>query len=285
MRTLIIIGFLSSTLMLFGSISAYAGIKTIDELENTYGDISCRQCHEKIHNDWKKSLHSQSVVHSLGGIRNFVVFGLKRDWKKPVDKENLMRCMHCHAPMLEYASDSLFKEIGDLIVSASEGNEGAKKQLSRLNVNCITCHNMVSIVELNLKGRPKPGVYYGPEGKTTTAHKTEKSDAISSSAFCSRCHWLYTPPDGDTLYCNTLYGSYQDSYLATGANSSCQDCHMRAQGRGHTFPGSYVPEMVKEGIGMEVHASGTKLQPGKGIPTALIHIGLMNNAGHRIPDG
>lgn len=207
MRSRIIIGFFLSTLVILGSAAAHAGIKTIDELDKTYGDKTCRECHGKIHDEWRKSLHSQSVAHALEGLRNFIVYRLQRDWKKPVNKENLMRCMHCHAPLLEYASESLFKEIGDLVVSAFEGNEGARKELSGLNVNCVVCHNMAAIVETNLRGAHKPGVYYGPTGKATAAHGTERSVAITSAVFCSRCHWLYTPPDGDTLYCNTLYGS------------------------------------------------------------------------------
>jgi hypothetical protein len=60
---------------------------------------------------------------------------------------------------------------------------------------------------------------------------------------------------------------------------------MRSKGRGHTFPGAYVPEMVREGIGLNLQAVGVKVQPGKGVPAAIISIGLTNNAGHRVPDG
>jgi hypothetical protein len=284
MKSYIITGFIIALVIVIAPAFARGEFNSIEELEKAYSDNTCRECHEKIHEDWKKSLHSQSVVHSLGGLKNFISFGLKRDWKKPVNRENLMRCFHCHAPLFENASDSLAGHIGELVISASEGNEKAKNELAKLNVNCIVCHNTVAAVEINLKGASKPGVYYGPSGKPSSAHGTEKSTAIVSSALCSRCHWLYTPPDGDTLYCNTLYGSYQDAYKAASGTKACQDCHMRDKGRGHTFPGSYVPEMVQEGIGIEVYASGIKLQP-KGLPTAFINISLMNKAGHRIPDG
>jgi len=278
-------GHMLAAFLLLVPVAVSGEINTIDELEKAYGDKACMSCHEKTHGEWRKSLHSQSVVHSLGGLRNFIVFGLKRDWKKPVNRENLMRCMHCHAPLLDQASDSLATEIGELVLAAFDGSEGAKKQLARLNVNCIVCHNTVAEVEINLRGVTKPGVYYGPSGRATSAHGTEKSKAITSSSFCSRCHWLYTPPDGDTLYCNTLYGSYQDAYKAAGGTAVCQDCHMRAKERGHAFPGAYVPEMVKEGIGIDLQATGVRVQPGKGVPAAIITIGLLNNAGHRIPDG
>jgi hypothetical protein len=261
-----------------------AEFNTVDELEKAYDDRTCRVCHEKVYDEWKKSLHSQSVIHTLGGIRNFMVFGLGK-WDKPVNKENLMRCLHCHAPSMENASEALFKEVGELVISAFDGKEEAREKLSLLNVNCIVCHNTHAIIEKNLRGEPKKNVYYGPTGKATPAHGTEKSPAITASIFCSQCHWLFTPKDGDSLYCNTLYGSYQDAYRGTGGTATCQDCHMKSKGRGHTFPGAYNLDMVREGIGLEIQAAGVKLQPGKGIPTAIVTIGLTNNAGHRIPDG
>ncbi|MBI5103072.1 MAG: hypothetical protein HZB33_14750 [Nitrospirae bacterium] len=285
MKTLPVVKVFFLFMLMTAAVASAAEIDTIEQLTQAYGDGACGTCHEKIHGEWTKSMHSRSVVHSLGGMRNFIVFGLERDWKKPVDKENLMRCMHCHAPLLEYASESLVRKIGGMIVSASGGDEAAKKELARLNVNCIVCHNTVAVVEKNLRGLPKKGVYYGTSGSPTQAHGTEKTPALSSPSFCGRCHWLYTPPDGDTLYCNTLYGSYQDSYRAGGGPATCQDCHMRKKGAGHSFPGAYNEEMVREGIQMEVRVDGARMRPGKAVPTAVIAIGLINKAGHRIPDG
>jgi hypothetical protein len=285
MASAVIAGIMLAVMVLFVPGISAAEFNTISELEAALGDRTCRTCHEKIYDEWQKSLHAQSVVHSLGGMRNFIAFGLERDWNQPVNRENLMRCMHCHAPALEHASESLIREIGSLILSAADGKEEAKKELSRLNVSCTVCHNMKAVVEVNLQGAPKQGVYYGPSGKPSTAHKTERSTVFSASVFCGQCHWLYTPPDGDTLYCNTLYGSYQDAYLATGRSETCQDCHMKVQGRGHMFPGAYDPAMVKEGIGLDLQVAAGRFQPGKGVPTAVVTIGLTNHAGHRIPDG
>jgi len=269
---------------------ATAEYKTVDELAKAYSVESCKSCHAKVHEEWQTSYHSQSIVHSLGGMRNYIIVGLGQEWKKPVTRENLMRCMECHAPLLKDASESLAKQVGDLIVAAvDEKDEGkkaaAKKELSKLNVNCIICHNMKISVEKNLRGAPETGVYYGPTGKTTTAHKTEKSPAITTAIFCGQCHGILGAPDGDWVVCNTLYGSYQDGYRGNGGTETCQDCHMKAKNRGHRFPGAYEAEIVKEGIGLDVQAAAVKLTPGKWIPTAVVNIGLRNQAGHRIPDG
>jgi cytochrome c553 len=271
-------------------VAATAEYKTIDELAKAYSVETCKSCHGKVHEEWQSSYHSQSIVHSLGGMRNFVVVGLGQEWKKPVTREHLMRCMECHAPQLKDASEALAKEVGDLIVAAvDEKDEGkkaaAKKELAKLNVNCIVCHNMKIAVEKNLRGAPAPDVYYGPAGKTTPAHKTEKSPALTSAIFCGQCHGILGAPDGDWVACNTLYGSYQDGYRGNGGTETCQDCHMKAKNRGHRFPGAYEADILKDGIGLDIQATGVKLTPGKWIPTAVVNIGLRNQAGHRIPDG
>jgi len=38
-----------------------AEINTIDELVKAYGDRACMTCHEKVHGEWQKSLHSSSL--------------------------------------------------------------------------------------------------------------------------------------------------------------------------------------------------------------------------------
>lgn len=284
------LGIVSVIIMLALPFVASADYKTIDELVKAYGDETCKGCHEKIYEEWKTSYHSQSVVHSAGGIRNFIVVGLGKEWNKPVSKEHLMRCMDCHAPHLKDASESLIKEVAQLIVtSVDEQDEAkkaaAKKELSKLNVNCIICHNTKVSIEKNLKGAPKPGVFYGSSGKPSSAHGTEKTNVLSSALFCGQCHGVHIPPDGDVIVCNTLYGSYQDSYRGNGGTETCQDCHMKKQNRGHTFPGAYQTDIVKEGIGLNVQAAAVKLTPGKWVPTAVVNVGLINKAGHRIPDG
>ena len=263
--------------------------ETLDELAARYADDACKGCHAKIFEEWKDSYHSQSVTHSLPGMRNFVVFGLKEGWKRPFNKEDFMRCFSCHAPQLRDASEGLIRKIGDLIVSAIDGNDAeksaAKARLAKLNVNCVICHSTLAEVEKNLRGMPQKGVYYGPTGASSAAHGTMKSGAITSPVFCGQCHWVLAPPDGDLVVCNTLYGSYQDAYRANGGSQTCQDCHMRSKGRGHRFPGAYDAEMVREGIGLDVQVSSFKGPAGVWDPTAVVTVGLTNNAGHRIPDG
>lgn len=264
--------------------------KTVDALAKAYGSDACKGCHGKVHDEWSSSFHAQSIVHSLGGMRNYIVVGLGQEWKQPVSRAHLMRCMACHAPMLKDSTEDLAKEVAGLIVAAVDEKDDAKKaaakaELAKLSVNCVVCHNTVVAVDKNLTGEPKAGVYYSPSGKASPAHGTESRPSMNTALFCGQCHGVHGPPDGDVVVCNTLYGSYQDGYRAKGGSETCQDCHMKAKGRGHRFPGAYEAAIVKDGIGLDFQASAIKLHPGKWVPSAVVNVGLINNAGHRIPDG
>ena len=59
---------------------ASAEYKSINELAKAYSDETCKQCHSKIYDEWKSSYHSQSIVHSLPGLRAFIVNGLGKEW-------------------------------------------------------------------------------------------------------------------------------------------------------------------------------------------------------------
>lgn len=175
-------------------LAASAEYKSIDELAKAYSDETCKQCHSKIYDEWKSSYHSQSIVHSLPGLRGFIVNGLGKEWNKPVNREHLMRCMNCHAPQLKDASESLIKQISELIVAAVDEKdeakkESAKKELAKLNVNCVTCHNIKAVVEKNLRGAAQKDVYYSPNGKQSPAHKTEKSPAMRKTALLRPVPW------------------------------------------------------------------------------------------------
>lgn len=103
-----------------------------------------------------------------------------------------------------------------------------------------------------------------------------------------QCHGVYTAPDREQIICSTISQSYRDQYVAAGGQVTCQECHMKRHNRGHTFPGAYVPDMLRESMTLEVSARAIKTQSfgdKKWIPAAAITVDITNNAGHRIPDG
>jgi hypothetical protein len=201
-----------------------------------------------------------------------------------------MRCMECHAPQLAAGSEAVAREVAALIVTAVDGQdagarEAARTALAGLSVNCIVCHHTRAVLEKNLQGLPEKGVYHGPSGKATPAHGTLRSTAITSALFCGQCHRSYTPPDGELIFCSSLYESYQDAYRSGGGTQTCQQCHMHARERGHRMPGAYDPQMLADAIHLEAAARGIRVQPGKWLSAAVVEVNLTTRAGHRIPDG
>lgn len=268
---------------------------TIEELANAFNDDKCGACHEKIFEQWLSTPHANSVNLSLGGMRNFLVLGVKDWWGRKITKEEVMKCLDCHAPSMKFASEALAVEVADMIVTAietedEEKRESVRKELTRLNIGCLSCHNIkATTIAPGRLGETEKGAVYGLEGKPSPAHKTIKSAELGTALYCMQCHGNYTAPNGEVIKCNTLSGSYQDGYVARGGSKTCQDCHMRAENRGHGMLGGRDLELVKEGIGFTVEVSQYLHLPGKGeklwTPSALVSVELENRAGHRIPDG
>ena len=286
-------------LSIFGlpSLAFSKGAKTIKELTEMYDDKKCAECHEEIYTEWQNSWHAKAVNSSLKGMRNFIKVGLEKEWEKPLTKTELLKCLDCHAPVVNFASEKLAKEIGELIVTAhekkgsKEGND-ASEQLSHLNVGCYACHNIkANHVALGLRGEPKPGAIYGPTGAESDFHESIETTDLATSAFCMQCHGVFHSPDGETIQCNTLSGSYRHSYLAAGGSKTCQECHMK---KGHLFPGGHDLETVQDGLGFNLEIAKYKHLPGQiegvknsseWVPSAVITAFIENRAGHRIPDG
>ncbi len=273
--------------------------ETIDELVAMFDDSKCMECHEEAHSEWKNSWHAKAVISSLKGMHNFIAIGLAKEWDTPLTKAQVLKCLDCHAPTVNYASEKLAVEIGNMIVTAhkmkgTKEGDAAKKELAKLNVGCLSCHNIkAGAVARGLHGEPKPGMIYGPNGADADdAHETEELADITRSSFCMQCHGKYNAPDGENIQCNTLSGSYQNAYVAQGGSQTCQDCHMK---KGHYFPGGHDLDIVKEGLGLQVeivpygHLPGTlkkKLKEAKKwIPSAVVNVFVENKSGHRIPDG
>lgn len=268
---------------------------SIDELVSAYNDEKCRGCHVEEYEQWKATPHANSVNLALGGMKNFQESGIKQWWKREVTKQDLMKCMDCHAPVLRFATEELVRKVGHMVVTAVETGdererESLRKELARLNVGCLSCHNLkATSVAPGLRGEPEKGAVYGPGGKEPPAHKTIRSAELTTALFCMQCHGIHTAPDGEEIWCNTLSGSYQHGYVSRGGSRTCQDCHMKDGDRGHRIFGGRDLERVKEGIGFDVEVSKYLHLPGKGeekwTPSAIVSVALENRAGHRIPDG
>ncbi|MBF0321132.1 MAG: hypothetical protein HQL01_15160 [Nitrospirae bacterium] len=274
-------------------------IETIDKAEDiTNTSESCATCHGNIHTQWKMSVHESSLLHSIDGIYTFIVDGIEKDTVRkglPL-KNELMKCLNCHAPVMQYASEKFVREVVDAIKTVGgktanpQGKNKAKELLAHLNVSCYTCHNLKAVPPPSM---PEKQTVYGLKvvgnvKGNTAYHATKKTTFLDNALFCMQCHGVYTAPDSEKIICSTISQSYRDQYVTAGGQTTCQDCHMRKNNRGHTFPGAYVPDMLKEAMLLEVNARAFKSQSfgeKKWIPAADITVDITNKAGHRIPDG
>jgi hypothetical protein len=281
--------------------------ETIDELVEMVDQKKCAECHPEIYKEWKESWHAKSVVSpgAIKGIHNFFAIGLPKEWKKPITKAEVMKCYDCHAPVIQYASEKLAVEIANMVITAHKEKgkpaaEKAEKELSKLSVGCISCHNLKAItVARGLRGDPKKGAIYGPTGADSNgAHETIETVDITRSVFCMQCHGKYKAPDGETIQCNTLSGSFQNAYGNLGGSDTCQSCHMEKNSKtgkkSHIMPGGHNLDMVKKGLELDVNFTQYRHLPGqiKGVkddkawvPSAVVTAFVANKAGHRIPDG
>jgi hypothetical protein len=260
-------------------------ITTLADLIKRHDSASCAGCHETIHKEWKSSYHARSIVQSLASLRAFVAH-LETERKVRPDRAQMLKCLDCHAPMVNEGSEGVMREIVGLIKAATDDTDAAKRQaavatLSSLSVNCTGCHNVKGTGD-PLRP-PAPDAMYGVAG-APAPHPTRASPVMGSSVVCSQCHALWYARDGEYLYCTTIFESHQNAYRGAGGTQSCQDCHMKA--RGHTFPGAHNQELVKQGLTLGLEAIGYRhIVAGKLAPRAVVTVDIANLAGHRIPDG
>ncbi len=280
-------GFLLSLIAIAAFVSPVRAqnLLSLDALIQRHDSSSCKVCHTKIHEDWEKSFHARSILQSLGSLRAFIA-SLEKERKVTPNKTQMLKCLDCHAPMVNEASEAVVKEIVGLVKIAVEEKDESKKEaarskLSPLSVNCTGCHTVKATADPMTRADPK--VLYGPKGGAAP-HATQALPAMQSSVFCSQCHALWYAQDGEYLYCTTIFESHQNSYRGMGGTQSCQDCHMKA--RGHTFPGAHNEALVKEGLTLGIEAVGYRhLMDGKFVPRGIVTVDVGNQAGHRIPDG
>lgn len=264
---------------------------TIDELVSMYNDEKCKDCHAKQYKEWKESYHAIAITNSLKGMRNFYAIGVPKEWEKKLTKTQVLKCLDCHAPVVNYASEKLAVKIAEMIIEAKDTKSEKKRkklkgELGKLNVGCLACHNIkATTIAIGLLGEPEKDAIYTPNKIISPAHRTVPVNTLNRSLFCAQCHGRYVARDGEQIMCNTLNGSFYDSYVALGGSDTCQDCHMKKANRGHRFPGGHDLEIVKEGIGFNAEIFGVRHTVGKWIPRAIINVDLENKAGHRIPDG
>ncbi len=270
-------------------------IDNFDEFVQTFSSRRCQACHPRVYHQWEQSYHARSLVDSIKRMASFFAVGIPKEWQKPLNKKEMLKCFDCHLPQIRYATDRLALEIVGMLIEAQKARESGDKvrfqkaysRLSRLNITCYACHNIVVYrASPGLFGKPDPQTIYTSTPKKIKApHATAFAPTLKTAAFCAWCHGIYVASDGEKTMCNTLSQSYYHGYIALGGRKTCQECHMYPPGRGHRFPGAHDLDMLREGLGLDAEIRGFRYGVEEWVPAVDVEVTLINRAGHRIPDG
>lgn len=291
-----------------GTIAATKGkAKTLAELAKMYDSSSCIECHQDVHDQWAKSIHSRSIYgtgRTAATIKTTIINGLM-EWPysgvkgpKDVKVEHLMGCAKCHLPQLADAEDSVAQELVTTIYDwqdalKNKDREKAGKleeKLKSVNINCLVCHNRNAITHKWTDGYPQAGVVYGSKAGDHPAEQFSKmavSPIMGEAIQCGQCHGLGPNLELENpTQCATLYGSYLWAYKADGGQEQCQECHMRKSKLGHNIQSYRDPGMAQAAVEFKVDSMGEYWRDGSVIkPKAVVKVEMTNRAGHSIPDG
>jgi len=272
---------------------------TIDELMAPYDSSQCADCHDEYHENWAMSWHAKAITDPRT-IRSFRTFILSGADKLPDVKRTILRdmCLMCHVPAAMNASDELATQIADLVVTAVDDADAAKrdaatKELSKLNINCLTCHGMKTPGGLGASGL-QPNTIFAPGDGKDAPHKDEfgfdtVQDAnMKKAEYCAPCHHG-CPPGMTSKECPTQWTVYQEHYLAHGGDKTCQECHMSGEGgASHRFPGIYEKDFAATAIDMKLHATPTVYYyhlENRKVPAITMHAEVKNTGAHDLPHG
>jgi hypothetical protein len=258
---------------------------TLDELIKMFDSSSCKECHDKIYEQWEKSHHARPLI----GMDDMMLLTqyLKRVDRpdKPADKaiKQDFPCFKCHFPQIKYGTDAVAGEIAKAMLKDD------KATIRKLNITCLVCHNEKAVVH----GRPEKGVVYGSKDVPDHEDRTvKKSPLLKDSLMCGQCHGLGPVLDSADMpvQCATLYGSYLHAYIPSGGTQSCQDCHMKDAG--HYMPPNFnardeLSARLRQSLPMEVQTLPYTFHPDDKafFPMVVVKTKITSKAGHRIPDG
>jgi hypothetical protein len=262
-----------------------APASTVDQLIRMFDSSSCKECHEKIYEQWEKSHHARPLIglHDVMLLTRYLKRVNRPD--KPADRsiKRDFPCFKCHLPQIKYGTDAVAGEIARAMINGDKG------KIRKLNISCLVCHNEKAMVH----GRPEKGVVYGTKDiPKHEGHPVKKSPLLKNSLMCGQCHGLGPILDSPDMpvQCSTLYGSYLHAYVPAGGTKTCQDCHMK--NASHYMPPNFnareeLSARLSQSLPMEVQTLAYTFHPDAKafFPMVVVRTKITSKAGHRIPDG
>jgi hypothetical protein len=215
---------------------------------------SCRDCHQRITNEWQASLHAKAMGPGiLGQLKNHLVGQTNSPEKnfehKQPHKQQLKqpKCLICHAPLVEQAITV------DLLTNKNN-------ILAKEGINCASCHirsgDIFSLEKLSLKKLSSVNQHNSQQPlqaqhqNLSLSSEISASDKFNQALFCASCHQF--PASGRKLNGKLLQNTYVEWKSSPFAAQGivCQDCHMPA-GR-HLWRGIHDKDMVLRGVTIAV---------------------------------
>ncbi len=236
------------------------------QLQAKYLDShTCQECHEDIHYEHMKSMHSKSTVFAdevHGKMKNAV-------------NKDKYSCALCHMPST--------KNLSAMIRGQEQPNPNDVRQTD--GVSCVYCHQIrklhygktYNINFVNSSNGPKQTMYGNlKNAEDSDEHYVETNHIFENSEVCMGCH-SHKQNSKEFEVCNT-----KNEYDKT---SDCIGCHMpkapggvekfNKKGRDeyatHEFLGVHSQEMVKKAVKLEISYEN-----------GIIELTINNKMGHAI---
>ncbi len=226
---------------------------------------TCQECHEDIHYEHMKSMHSKSsIFHDE----------IHRKVKNAVNKDKYS-CALCHMPAT--------KNLASMIRGKEQPDERDVRQTD--GVSCLYCHQIRKLYHgkkyninfINSLNAQKPTMYgnlINPDD--SDKHHAESNEMFKNSEVCMGCH-SHKQNGKEFEVCNTKNQN--------DATSDCIGCHMpkspggnekfNKKGRDeyatHQFLGIHSVEMVKKAVKLELSYENN-----------VVELTIVNRMGHNI---
>jgi len=278
----------------------------------------CRNCHERIDDQFRESMHSQALSDPLFQAHYYREF-LPEFHADPEAFAGERSCLSCHSPIAYVTQYEAIRKramkVGNSAVedecSTCHGDSPLKLSTRTPGVVCDVCHRIDGHTE-DIPGNSNyvltPGIVkFGPLQYKNDFHR-EYRELQTRSELCATCHQTVNRYG---VRIRSTYDEWKEGpYAARGIQ--CQDCHMNKVGfltggrptfesgqaakmtmgiktrtrdklSTHRFPGAHSNSQVDGALTLDFRVDGEYATAGEPLRLALV-VGN-EKTGHRMPTG
>ena len=258
-----------------------------DIRSNFANPLVCSGCHQQHYEEWSNSYHAKSVRNAgfQALFLKYLEYLQKEETKQLLGREagteELRQCLFCHAPMVQFASDSLIQQVADAVA------QGKWEEIQDIQISCVVCHTITP--EKKWTGSfGQTGTMFGPikdpASDKISGHQSRFSPLHEESRFCGICHSVRT----FNVFCSLVFEQWES---VKKDSKHCQECHMEVEhekvaiggkeraAHSHFFPGGRSKETMAKAL--DVSLSVEKTLPGE----LQMQVTMKSKTPHNFPDG